>query len=249
MVEVNVKCSNGAKFTISCSAKQTVAELKTALEEQAGVPASQMRLIYRGQIMKDEKTLDTYCAAAPAAHQASPAAASQSPGPSNDPMGLTNAMGGPGMGAAGMPGHDPEMMREMMNSPMMNSFLNNPDLMRSVIQNNPQMQAIIEQNPELGHVLNDPAQTWMQAIIEQNPELGHVLNDPAVLRQTLEAARSPALMQEMVRTSDRFNMLRRMYHTVQEPLMDAAIPPPRAPEPPACDPSNPFADLFTAVGV
>lgn len=56
-----MKCSNGAKFTISCSAKQTVAELKTALEEQAGVPASQMRLIYRGQIMKDEKTLDTYC--------------------------------------------------------------------------------------------------------------------------------------------------------------------------------------------
>lgn len=54
-------------------------------------------------------------------------------------MGLTNAMGGPGMGAAGMPGHDPEMMREMMNSPMMNSFLNNPDLMRSVIQNNPQV--------------------------------------------------------------------------------------------------------------
>ena len=120
-----------------------------------------------------------------------------------------------------------------MNSPMMQSFLNNPELMRSVIQNNPQMQAIME----------------------QNPEIGHVLNDPATLRQTLEAARSPELMREMMRTTDRamsnieshpegFNMLRRMYHNVQEPLMDAAIPPPRTPEQPAVDPSNPFADLF-----
>ena len=136
--------------------------------------------------------------------------------------------------------NNPDMMRSMMNSPMMQSIMNNPEIMRSLIQSNPQMQAIIE----------------------QNPEIGHVLNDPAVLRQTLEAARSPELMREMMRTSDRamsnieshpegFNMLRRMYHTVQEPLMDAAVPGSRATNgeasassAPAVDPSNPFADLF-----
>ena len=137
--------------------------------------------------------------------------------------------------------NNPDMMRSMMNSPMMQSIMNNPEIMRSLIQSNPQMQAIIE----------------------QNPEIGHVLNDPAVLRQTLEAARSPELMREMMRTSDRamsnieshpegFNMLRRMYHTVQEPLMDAAIPGSRATNgeatssAPTVDPSNPFADLFQA---
>ena len=138
--------------------------------------------------------------------------------------------------------NNPDMMRSMMNSPMMQSIMNNPEIMRSLIQSNPQMQAIIE----------------------QNPEIGHVLNDPAVLRQTLEAARSPELMREMMRTSDRamsnieshpegFNMLRRMYHTVQEPLMDAAVPGSRATNgeasansAPAVDPSNPFADLFQA---
>jgi ubiquilin len=59
----------------------------------------------------------------------------------SDPMGLQAAMGGPGMGGGGGMGgmQDPEMMREMMNSPMMASFMNNPDLMRSVIQNNPQV--------------------------------------------------------------------------------------------------------------
>ena len=137
--------------------------------------------------------------------------------------------------------NNPDMMRSMMNSPMMQSIMNNPEIMRSLIQSNPQMQAIIE----------------------QNPEIGHVLNDPAVLRQTLEAARSPELMREMMRTSDRamsnieshpegFNMLRRMYHTVQEPLMDAAIPratngDSSASSAPAVDPSNPFADLFQAI--
>ena len=61
MVEVNVKCSNGAKFTISCSAGQTVLEMKTSLEEQSGVAASAMRLIYRGHILKDANTVGSYC--------------------------------------------------------------------------------------------------------------------------------------------------------------------------------------------
>ena len=131
---------------------------------------------------------------------------------------------------------DPQMMQQVMNSPMMQSLMNNPELMRSLIQNNPQMQAIIE----------------------QNPEIGHVLNDPAILRQTMEAARSPELMREMMRTADRamsnienypegFNMLRQMYHNFQEPMANAAIAGSRATNEDTAakpDPSNPFAELF-----
>jgi hypothetical protein len=61
MVEINVKCSNGTKFSIACTPEQTVAELKTALEAQSGVEAAQMRLIYRGHILKDGNTLGSYC--------------------------------------------------------------------------------------------------------------------------------------------------------------------------------------------
>ncbi len=39
--------------------------------------------------------------------------------------------------------------------------------------------------------------------MDRNPELRHVLNDPAILRQTMEAARNPEIMREMMRTSDR----------------------------------------------
>lgn len=105
---------------------------------------------------------------------------------------------------------NPNMMREIMNTPIIQSLLNNPDIMRNIIMNNPQMREIID----------------------RNPDLAHILNDPTTLRQTLEAARNPELMREMMRNTDRamsniesspegFNMLRRMYETVQEPFLNA----------------------------
>lgn len=106
---------------------------------------------------------------------------------------------------------NPNLMREMMNMPAVQNLMNNPDLMRTLIMSNPQMREIID----------------------RNPDLAHILNDPGTLRQTLDAARNPELMREMMRNTDRamsnieaspegFNMLRRMYETVQEPLLNAA---------------------------
>jgi len=105
---------------------------------------------------------------------------------------------------------NPNMMREIMNTPAMQSLMNNPELIRSLMMSNPQMREIMD----------------------RNPELAHVLNDPSILRQTLEAARNPELMREMMRHTDRamsniestpegFNMLRRMYENVQEPFLNA----------------------------
>ena len=52
---------------------------------------------------------------------------------------------------------NPEMMRQVMSSPMMENLLNNPDMMRNMMMNNPQMQAMLDANPQMRHVLNDPA--------------------------------------------------------------------------------------------
>lgn len=106
---------------------------------------------------------------------------------------------------------NPNLLREVMNMPAAQSLMNNPDLMRNMIMSNPQMREIID----------------------RNPSLAHILNDSGTLRQTLEAARNPELMREMMRNTDRamsniesspegFNMLRRMYETVQEPFLNAA---------------------------
>ena len=39
--------------------------------------------------------------------------------------------------------------------------------------------------------------------MERNPEINHMLNNPDILRQTMEIARNPAMMQELMRNQDR----------------------------------------------
>ncbi|XP_041111718.1 ubiquilin-1-like isoform X2 [Polyodon spathula] len=106
---------------------------------------------------------------------------------------------------------NPEMMAQIMENPFVQSMLSNPDLMRQLIMANPQMQQLIQ----------------------RNPEISHMLNNPDIMRQTLELARNPAMMQEMMRNQDRalsnlesipggYNALRRMYTDIQEPMLNAA---------------------------
>ncbi|XP_051575261.1 ubiquilin-4-like [Myxocyprinus asiaticus] len=106
---------------------------------------------------------------------------------------------------------NPEMLSQIMENPLVQSMMSNPDLMRQMIVANPQMQQLMERNPEISHMLN-------------NPEL---------MRQTMELARNPAMMQEMMRNQDRalsnlesipggYNALRRMYTDIQEPMFSAA---------------------------
>ncbi|PHU19299.1 Ubiquitin domain-containing protein DSK2a [Capsicum chinense] len=129
---------------------------------------------------------------------------------------------------------NPDLMRDMMNMPLFQNFMNNPETIRNLILNNPQMREIMD----------------------RNPELAHVLNDPATLRQTMEAARNPELMREMMRNTDRamsniesspegFNMLRRMYENVQEPFLNASTLSGDARNDTG---SNPFAALLGAQG-
>ncbi|KAK9164698.1 hypothetical protein Syun_005600 [Stephania yunnanensis] len=250
-VAVNIRSSNGSKFSVRARLDSTVGLFKALLEQNCNIPAQQQRLIYKGRILKDDQTLESYGlqtdhtvhlirglpsppenatgGAYNGATNVSPGSA-RGVGP-NEGGGFGTSLF-PGLsvgdlGGNGTPGlfgdglsefeqvnqqltQNPSIMREMMNMPVIQNLMNNPDVMRNLIMSNPQMQEIVD----------------------RNPELAHILNDPSILRQTLEAARNPELMREMMRNTDRamsnieatpegFNMLRRMYETVQEPLMNA----------------------------
>ena len=121
---------------------------------------------------------------------------------------------------------NPEMVRQMMDNPMVQSLMSNPDYVRTLLTSSPQMQQLMERNPEISHMLN-------------NPEL---------LRQTMEMVRNPAMLQELMRTQDRalsnlesipggYNALRRMYTELQEPMLNAAQ---------EQFGSNPFAELVNS---
>ncbi|XP_010242888.1 PREDICTED: ubiquitin domain-containing protein DSK2a-like isoform X1 [Nelumbo nucifera] len=260
-VNVHIRCSNGSKFSVKINLDSTVGAFKALLAQNCDVPAEQQRLIYKGRILKDDQTLESYGLLADhTVHMVrgfAPAASTNTGGSANVGGPNTTAGvrsvssteggafgGGAGLGAGleaslfpglgvnglggnGMPGlfgtglpefeqvqqqltQNPNMMREIMNMPVIQNLMNNPDLMRNLIMSNPQMREIID----------------------RNPDLAHILNDPSTLRQTLEAARNPELMREMMRNTDRamsniesspegFNMLRRMYETVQEPFLNA----------------------------
>ncbi|TVU48490.1 hypothetical protein EJB05_08128 [Eragrostis curvula] len=249
LATLHIRCTNGSKFAVRADLSTTVAAFKAIVAESSDVPAPQQRLIYKGRILKDEQTLASYGvetdhtihmvrgAAPPARPQpvsVPPAGIDDTdttpptPLPPSDGLGgllqgrhatRTPIGGGLGLFGSGLPELDqmqqqlaenPNLMREIMNMPLMQNLLNSPDLIRNIITNNPQMRELID----------------------QNPDLAHVLNDPSILRQTVEAARNPELMREMMRNTDRamsniesspegFNMLRRMYETVQEPFLNA----------------------------
>ncbi|KAI4367349.1 hypothetical protein MLD38_023097 [Melastoma candidum] len=244
-VVVNIRCSNGSKFSVKASLESTVGAFKVILASNCDVPADQQRLIYKGRILKDDQALESYgvqpdhtihmvrglppAAASPAPVAPSGGLPSTSPGitrgvGSND--GVPAGLGGslfPGLGlnsfGAGLP--ELEQVQQQLTQ--------NPNIMREVM-NMPAIQNLMN-NPELMRslMMSNPQ---MREIIDRNPELAHILNDPSILRQTLEAARNPELMREMMRNTDRamsnieaspegFNMLRRMYENVQEPFLNA----------------------------
>jgi len=266
--EVHVKLTTGAQHYVSIGSGCTVLELKQALEaKDAALPAASLRLIYKGHVLKDPQTLSAFgfesghtihcvssaprpaAAASPAAAAVGPASPSPAsafappPGPASPspasafapPPGFGGALGGAGGGGfmaqqqqmTQQMMQNPAMMEQMMASPAMEAMLSSPAMLEGMIASNPQLSQLLE----------------------SNPELGHVLRDPQLLRQTMEAARNPALRREMQRNTDLamsnieghpegFNALRRMYETVQEPMQEAVDASARA--------TNPFSAVFGA---
>lgn len=106
---------------------------------------------------------------------------------------------------------NPDLLRQVLDNPLVQRLMNDPENMRALLTSNPQMQQLMERNPEITHMLN-------------NPEL---------LRQTVELARNPSMLQELMRSHDRaisnlesipggYNALQRMYRDIQEPMLSAA---------------------------
>lgn len=106
---------------------------------------------------------------------------------------------------------NPELMRTILDNPLVQQMMNNPETMRNLITSNPQMQDLMQ----------------------RNPEISHMLNHPDLLNQTMELARNPSMLQELMRSHDRamsnlesvpggYNALQRIYRDIQEPMLNAA---------------------------
>lgn len=246
MITIHVKTPKDKK-TVTVGDKSNIKDFKAKISgEFDNTPVEQLCLIFSGKIMKDHDTLETHNIkdgmtvhlvirsgnagasnnqqqqgqAPPSASR--PAAAN----PSQTPFGLGGIGGLPGMSNIGLGSanfmemqqrmqegimNNPDFMRQIMDSPLTQSLMSNPEIVRSLIQANPQMRQLIE----------------------RNPEIGHMLNNPDILRQTMEIARNPSMLQELMRNQDRAmsnleslpggqSALQRMYRDIQEPMLNAA---------------------------
>lgn len=253
------------KHDVEINQAAGVQEFKEEVGKKFSAPIEQLCLIFAGKILKDGDTLaqhgikdgltvhlvikssnrsqeqaaqrSTTPSSAPTTGSTTGGGAgTETPNLSQTPFGLGGLGGLAGLGNLGMGSHNfmemqqnmqremmanPDLMRQMMENPFVQQLMSNPDVMRQMITSNPQMRELMERNPEISHMLN-------------NPEL---------MRQTMELARNPAMLQELMRSQDRamsnlesipggFNALQRMYRDVQEPMMDAAF-----------GNQNPFASL------
>lgn len=179
-----------------------------------------IHLVIKSQNKAQEQAA-SHAASAPATSAShttgsSPLAGAAASSQSNPLLGMLGSGGGSGGGdlrsqMTQQVLNNPELLRQALDNPLVQSMTSNPELMRSIMMSNPEMQQLMERNPEISHLMN-------------NPDL---------MRQTMEMMRNPAMMQEMMRNQDRamsnlesipggFNALRRLYTDVQEPMLNAA---------------------------
>ncbi|KAG9319187.1 hypothetical protein KVV02_003250 [Mortierella alpina] len=250
-IVLTIRPSSGSTFTTAISTDSTVLQLKEKLAT-ADLPASAIRLVYSGRVLKDDDQLSVYSikeghtihmvksatnrANEQAVQTVRPSSSTRSSAGAEgsdeqvrvihclEPMGfycLVYKNGGPARA----------MLNTLLDNPAIRDMMANPELVRRMMMSNPQTREVME----------------------NNPEVAQMLNDPSFLRQSLDIARNPKLMKQALRNNDRalsnlemipggFNHLRRMYHSVQEP-MEASR---NAPEPSTDDLNERFAARLNA---
>ncbi|XP_004929678.1 ubiquilin-1 isoform X2 [Bombyx mandarina] len=213
-----------------------IKRLKEVLSSKFSTEPEQLCLIFAGKIMNDADTLKQHnikdgltvhlVIKAPPRPEPEGAARRPPADVSATPFGLNSLGGLAGLESLGLGQStfmdlqarmqqellsNPDMLRQVLDNPLVQQMMNDPENMRSLITSNPQMQDLMSRNPEISHMLN-------------NPEL---------LRQTMELARNPAMLQELMRSHDRalsnlesipggYNALQRMYRDIQEPMLNVA---------------------------
>jgi ubiquilin len=220
-----------AEIPVDIDPTSTIDELKETLAALVGMPKENIRLVCAGKIWQDRQTLASYepkdgaivhCLNNPP--RATPGSAEQTLSVSNPMAAL---MGGGGGGAMNnmnsgdpmqqmmaqsqqMLAQNPEMMQQLMNSPMVQQMMSNPETMRAMMRMNPQLNQLME----------------------TRPEIARLLDDPEVMQQSMRMMANPSLMREMMRNQDRAigqlnaipggeNALARAHQEVVDPLLEA----------------------------
>ncbi|XP_076261634.1 ubiquilin [Rhynchophorus ferrugineus] len=233
-ITVHVKTPK-EKESFEVDAEINIKDFKELIAPKFNAEPEQLCLIFAGKIIKDADNLQTHnikdgltmhlvIRAAPRSNENTPQRPPADIGATPFNLGSLGGLAGLdslGLGSTNFMEIQNRMQSELLSNPdLLRSLLDNPLVQR--LMNDPEnMRALITRNPQ------------MQDLMERNPEISHMLNNPELLRQTMELARNPSMLQELMRSHDRamsnlesipggYNALHRMYRDIQEPMLSAA---------------------------
>uniref|UniRef100_A0A671R8E8 Ubiquilin-4 n=1 Tax=Sinocyclocheilus anshuiensis TaxID=1608454 RepID=A0A671R8E8_9TELE len=239
IIKVTVKTPKD-KEEIAIAEDSSVAQFKEEISKRFKAKQDQLVLIFAGKILKDGDTLGQHgikdgltvhlvIKTAQNSSGSSQTSASSGPGPSQgntaetaDPSPASNLGTPEGSGPSPTPTQPPNILAGFGDlSGLGNLGMGSANFME--LQQ--QMQRQLMSNPEmLSQIMENPL---MIVFLYSN------FNILFLLVKTMELARNPAMMQEMMRNQDRalsnlesipggYNALRRMYTDIQEPMFSAA---------------------------
>ncbi|KAH8582345.1 ubiqutin family [Cryptosporidium sp. chipmunk genotype I] len=216
-ISISVKLLNGDIIKVPGkidTKKTSVLKLKEIISNICNIPIFEIRLVWKDKILSNNALLSSYGIEdnSTLILARSPSRSSNSSSQRSGVSSNSSSSIQPESGGLFTDSTTDDFLSSALASPWMQSILNDPEIFRVMLDSNPQLKALRE----------------------QNPELNHIFNDPQFLQMSVDVLKNPELMKEMMRNSDRaisniesipggFSALKRMYHTVQEPMWDAAM--------------------------
>ncbi|PWA95939.1 anamorsin [Artemisia annua] len=160
MVWMEIICSNGLIMPVTLhTANSKVGEYKDLLAKLFFIPANKQKLSYKGVILEDDQTLESY------GFQDDHTIYMDKV---EDPLFAETEPAPPSDTTAGMPDVSQLIPATSM---IMQSLLSNPQYMKQIIDQDPQLQSMFDSNPQFREVV-------------QNPEVVRRLTSPQMMQGT-----------------------------------------------------------------
>ncbi|CAA0836798.1 Ubiquitin domain-containing protein DSK2b [Striga hermonthica] len=235
---VNIQCLNGSKFVVQMNLNAVVEAFKSIIAQHCEIPARQQRLIYRGRILRDDRTLHSYGLEADhtvhlvqglssdeSSHGAATSHAGVQSTNSTDDVASVGGwpIGGFGLGSSflstlGLNGSGNGSGLFGVSVPDMDT--QNPNMIRGILDAYQILSSAI--SPETMHnlIMNG---SRVREFMDRNPELVHIVNDPETIRKTMAAAQNHEIMHKTDRELSNIESSQWVYENVQRPMLNSFI--------------------------
>ncbi|XP_041014443.1 ubiquitin domain-containing protein DSK2b-like [Juglans microcarpa x Juglans regia] len=229
VVPINIRCSNGSKFAVRTSLQSTVSAFKAVLAQNCDVLADQQRLIYKGRILKDDQTLESYglqaehtvhmvrgfasAGSTPAAAAAANVTSTGNSGSANNSPGVTRGVGsneGGGLGNAGLgaslfPGLGFNALGSGEAPGLFGAGLPEFEQVQQQLTQNPNMMREIMNMPAMQSLMSNP--DLMRSLIMNNPQMREIIDRNPELAHVLN---DPGILRQTVEAARNPELMREM---------------------------------------